>query len=488
MEDTRLARQVVDQLAPFLMKLIIKQPLTTGASAEERDAYALWDAIYPKVALRSAVMMAVRKMVEDDTPEHRLALSNQLAQVFRINRFLAAKIKQLLPVLNQKSSSMTPRPQPHLDPAIPRAPVVAKEFGADQISCQVCDVQDETLRLISYPFVFSLVVITFRRMFQGVYCARHANRYFGLAVLITLSVGWLGIPFGLIFTPITLFNLFTADKRLRPANAKLLMEIAKSKLEHGNLGDAAVYYQESLWLGSIEPPVIPAPQIMASLVSLIDRSLTVQVFALINGFAAAWLMGFLIGLVNGLLSAPFTALGGRVTILVIIFSTLPLVLMLFWGSFLLARTIRRMLERTLITSVLIGRVLAGFAASLAFYAILTGNLFFYVRTVGIQPAVTLLDAIRLHGLLLVHGGWFKMVGLVQIGSTADLLFVVLVILGFMAFMWLGQDWASQTVRWRKRLQDLAGFEAQNSGVLVAFFALMIMGVLGVLLGLVFFPI
>ena len=486
MDETRLAHKVVDQIAPFLSELMAKKPLPSGADPGKRQTYALWDELYPKIALRSGVMMAARKILEEDTPEHRDALSKQLALVFRINTFLAEKINNHLPGVRRNPSSDETAPQAHSPTFAPKAGSLDKEYSAEQISCQVCGDQDQSLRLVSYPFVFSLIVITFRRMFQGVYCSRHASRYFAVAVIITLSVGWLGIPFGVIFTPITLFNLFTSEKRLRVANAKLLLEIAKAKQEKGHMEQAAAFYQESLWLDSKVIENLPSRQIAYIFAQTENVPFITQVFSLISGIAAAWLIGFLIGLVDGLISSPFNQLQGQISFLVIIFSYLPLVLMLYFGSFVLARFIRRMLERTQISNPLIGRVLAGIASLTTFYAILTGHLFFYVQSNTTQAA-SLMDMIRVNGLLLVHGGWLTILGLFETGSTADLLFFVIVVLGFMAFLWLGLDWASQTVRVRRALENFREVDLPHSGVWVAASALLIIGILVIFFGLMFIP-
>jgi hypothetical protein len=51
--------------------------------------------------------------------------------------------------------------------------------------CRVCGRQDETLRLVRYPFVVSLLFVTYRRAFSGLWCRRHARLRHFLAALIT---------------------------------------------------------------------------------------------------------------------------------------------------------------------------------------------------------------------------------------------------------------------------------------------------------------
>ena len=44
-------------------------------------------------------------------------------------------------------------------------------------ACQECGRQDETLRVVAYPFVVSLVLVTFRRNFAGVWCGVHRPKH-----------------------------------------------------------------------------------------------------------------------------------------------------------------------------------------------------------------------------------------------------------------------------------------------------------------------
>ena len=83
MEDISLAHDVVKQIAPFMGQLLAKYPMASDADRKEQQAYALWKVIYPKIALRSKVIQAAKKLVEDDTSKNRVSLSNQLALVFR---------------------------------------------------------------------------------------------------------------------------------------------------------------------------------------------------------------------------------------------------------------------------------------------------------------------------------------------------------------------------------------------------------------------
>ena len=95
-------------------------------------------------------------------------------------------------------------------PATPIAPLAPQpvELGHHgRPACQVCGRQDETLRIVVFPYVVSLLFVTFRRAFGGLWCRRHALQWQTIASFITASVGWFGIPFGFFFTPVALLKL-----------------------------------------------------------------------------------------------------------------------------------------------------------------------------------------------------------------------------------------------------------------------------------------
>ena len=68
-------------------------------------------------------------------------------------------------------------------------------------ACQQCGRQDETLRVVAYPYVVSIVVVTQRAAFSGIWCGTHRRQNLLKAGLLTSTLGWLGIPFGIIYTP-----------------------------------------------------------------------------------------------------------------------------------------------------------------------------------------------------------------------------------------------------------------------------------------------
>lgn len=65
-------------------------------------------------------------------------------------------------------------------------------------------------RFVVYHYVFSVLILTFRRR-SDVYFIRYGQDRIGPGLpysLISLAAGWWGVPWGFIFTPIAVFKNF----------------------------------------------------------------------------------------------------------------------------------------------------------------------------------------------------------------------------------------------------------------------------------------
>lgn len=483
MDHARLARETVDKLAPYLKELMERQPPDPEAPPRKVEAFRLWKLIYPKIALRSGVIQAAKKIIEENTVGNRAALTQQLTQVYRTNEHIALEVMQI--IRKERVYEDEPPARQHPDYLF-QSPSAGTEFSAEQVSCQECGIKDETLRLVSYPYVVSLIIVTFRRVFQGVYCARHANRYYFLAVFITMTVGWLGIPFGFLFTPLTLSSLLTVDKKLRPANAKLLLEIAKAKLEAEAPQSAAVYLKESLWLEDSEQVRDEAQKLVSELKPLAQPEYAFQLAVSLFAFLTIWMMGFLIGMIDGVISLPLEIGGGDVSVLVMIFSYLPLLLLLIFGSYLGAHlsgdTARRMMLRTKWG----GRLFAIILSLGAVYAILTGKFLVHTQMNLASRPKNMVASLFYYGGLIFNGGW-RLLSQIFIGQApAYLLFLVIVLLGGVLFLWSCHDHISQTVQWQQALDEITGTMAQESGSRAVLMAGIVIMIFTLVFGSIFF--
>jgi tetratricopeptide (TPR) repeat protein len=160
-----------------------------------------------------------------------------------------------------------------------------------------------------------------RRAFVGVWCWPHAALIRALAVVITGTVGWLGIPFGLVFTPLALFKLAQGGDKPADANRELLMAIGEQKLKAGGNPregirclEAALEFGENPGLETLLreqsvnlPPqtrdapwptlvVFPALLLVASLMGLVVGMLDYYLTFLLSGIGDGWLIRVIIWL------------------------------------------------------------------------------------------------------------------------------------------------------------------------------------------------
>jgi tetratricopeptide (TPR) repeat protein len=120
------------------------------------------------------------------------------------------------------------------------------------LTCQKCGCSDASIRLVSFPFVYSMFFYSFSGEFKGRWCRRHATFYLLLAGLITGTAGFLGFS-GLYFAPMTLLQLASGGKQNKGNNTKQLHSLAEAKLQRGDIGgaqdcyEASLRFQDDLW-------------------------------------------------------------------------------------------------------------------------------------------------------------------------------------------------------------------------------------------------
>jgi len=114
-----------------------------------------------------------------------------------------------------------------------------------EASCRRCGRTDPTLRMCAFPWVISIVILTFRRSWSGVYCESCRKVMMRRAKLMTLLLGWWGVPFGPIAS---LMVLFTASQGLIPreANGAYLSALGALLYQQGRPHDAARAWDHSL--------------------------------------------------------------------------------------------------------------------------------------------------------------------------------------------------------------------------------------------------
>ncbi len=131
-------------------------------------------------------------------------------------------------------------------------PIADTEFPLG-LTCQKCGRHDETQRLVSYPYVYSLLLYTFHGEFRGRWCRFHRTLFLILAAFITSTLGFLGLP-GLYYAPITLIQLAKGGNLHKGNNAKQLRSLAEAKQQRGDSAgavrclEASMQFLDDLWV------------------------------------------------------------------------------------------------------------------------------------------------------------------------------------------------------------------------------------------------
>ncbi len=320
-------------------------------------------------------------------------------------------------------------------------------------ACEVCGRQDETLREALYPYVFSALIVTFRRGFAGRWCRRHRDLRLGLAGLITVTVGWLGIPWGLFYTPLALLKLARGGARLEDSNVELLTELAGHKLAAGTQREAAACLEECLRYGE-------QPQVLASLRDLYQTYGRIilapgagQVWSFLRAMLFAALLGGAIGLIDFALTLGFSAFLGEGSFLLVILSWMPFVALLYFGGLALARLVEVGLTRCRCRQVGLAGALGALSALLMTYGVLQGValgdalLGWAAGAHSGSPGDLLLTA----GAVLVSGGALNAAEMLARASAVDLIYLALLVVATVYYVAIGLSTAQSTARWQQRL-------------------------------------
>ncbi len=334
--------------------------------------------------------------------------------------------------------------------------------------CEVCKTRDETLRAVSYPYVVSLLVMTFQHTFSGIFCAKHQRKYHLLASLITSTAGWLGIPFGFIMTPVTLFKLARGGLTNAAANIQLLSAVAEKKLSEGDAKSAIRCLEECIKLQDV--PEIRSR--LAKLYQLNRASTDINDFETIRQFISVPLLllvsaltGFLIGLLDlllALLLSPFY--GENTSIFIAILSWLPTVTMIFFGILIVRAMLRWTLRKNKPMSLLLGSFLAYTSTFFAFYSVLQGqalirNLYGLVMFFSISRK----DGIFATRSVLTHGGVDVLINNFNQSNLSVLIFTSLLIAGIGLSLFVSLEMVIHAVNGQRRLLQIRESLSMETG-------------------------
>ena len=342
------------------------------------------------------------------------------------------------------------------DPAPPQT------FTADPgpiPACEICGRQDETLRLVTLPYVVSLVVVTFRRAWTGLWCWRHRNERRVLAGLITALAGWVGIPWGFVYTPMALINLAKGGDQPVEENVQLLQQLAENSLKTGDPHVAIRVLEEALKLK--EDTAIR--QQLQELYSRYPLSITkpppISPWPFVLGLGASIIIGLSIGLLDHFITVLMGwVLGVEVNIILAILSWAPLVALIFLGGLVLSEVLRWAIEKTRLHEMMPSLVFAIVAALIAFYGIPQGRLFgdYLGAVFGGLQFDSFIDFILTTGEVFTQGGMWYLLDSIQSGLLTDWIYLVILTVGGVYFLWASLSTVRESIHWLVRLELLQG--------------------------------
>jgi tetratricopeptide (TPR) repeat protein len=324
--------------------------------------------------------------------------------------------------------------------------------------CQVCRVQDETLRVISLPYVVSIVFMTFQRSFDGIYCKKHRRLYHFLASLITSLAGWLGIPFGFVFTPIALYTLAQGGKSDPRVNFELQNRLANKKLMSGDVPGAMRCMEESLRFADDLNMRQKLQRLYQT--NMPQSTVSTSVPWLFAGVIGVMLASTLAGVITGILDViPLYLLGSLYgssdSIFVAILSWVPLVVAIFFSILWIRSLIGAVIRKNKITSALYGVVLALIAAFVFLYQTLQSiaflsNIYRLLNTFG----YSVMDGLFAIRTILLTGGVQMLMNNLKYGELSSFIFMALLFSGFGLCVYACVKAALESQKWQARLAEI----------------------------------
>jgi tetratricopeptide (TPR) repeat protein len=355
--------------------------------------------------------------------------------------------------------------------------------SSGESACMECGRQDETVRVVGIPYVFSLVVLTQQRAYKGVWCRRHHSIKLVLASFLTAFFGWLGIPHGLAATPGTLLKLAKGGVVPGEANARLLKQIASIKIARGDIKTASRCLEEALFVhAQDEDASRRLSDVYRKYASSLAQSPLSDLFPTLIVILAAVAMGGVIGILDYLITKllNFT---GNVDFLGVIISWLPLVGMLGFGGIMLARLLEFELKRMNVRQRLFGVVLAAFSALLAVYSVVTGFGLadFMDSLISGTHYGSIPETLMKAGSVLTRGGAWILSDLLASGDVWDQIYIAIIALGLVFCLVSNISVADCVIRWKQQLYPLrpqptvqeGGLSLVHWGVLLA--AVLVLG-------------
>jgi tetratricopeptide (TPR) repeat protein len=348
----------------------------------------------------------------------------------------------------------------------PTPPSILPAYGSgDSVpACDVCGRQDETLRLAGFPYVFSLLIMTWRRSFAGVWCRKHRNRYRFLAGLISPLVGWFGFPFGIIRTPMVLFQMARGGIQPRDENQRLLHMLSGHKLRVGDAEGAIRCLEQALRLNDDEA----ARQRLRALYDehrpATYRESPPRFWPILVALLGAAALGVAIGLADyGITAGLETIFGAEGNILVALLTWTPWITLLFLGGLALFQILQWAIERCACRQMALGITLAVLSVLVTLYGTQQGYTLADLIKVGLSGGLlgSLGQDLLLTWFVWSAGGALTFADTLQSGGASGVIYLVIFVVAIGYYLVVALRAARGTVHWQQVLAAVRAWGAPS---------------------------
>jgi len=112
----------------------------------------------------------------------------------------------------------------------------AHEMPLEPIVCERCGAMNETLSVVGFDYVVSILVLSWRGRKGGIYCDKCRTKLSLLYTLEVLFFGWWGVPFGALWSIAAIFRNVRGGVRPPQPNAQLQAYLAGFFASIGQFG------------------------------------------------------------------------------------------------------------------------------------------------------------------------------------------------------------------------------------------------------------
>jgi tetratricopeptide (TPR) repeat protein len=340
-----------------------------------------------------------------------------------------------------------------LQPVTSALEPITPSLSGEVPACSVCGRQDATLRIVSYPFVVSIIFVTFQRVFAGLWCSKHRNLRLLFASLITATIGLVGIPFGFVFAPLALLKLARGGDQPADLNFQLLKNLAEFKLRNGYRQEAIGCLESCLRFRDDETIRGRLGELYKTEEGFAEERDRPQVLPVVGAMLGSAMVGIVLGILNYASTMGWALLPEKLPIYVVILTWAVTVALVFIGGLALFRLVEWGLARLRCHQMAFSVSMALISAALAIYGFLVGQAIgeytqLLLSGLAFESASDTLVTIV---AVLTRGGVHTVLGFIGASEMWGKIYLLILSVAAIFYTAMSIATAAGTVQWQRRL-------------------------------------